>query len=108
MPSDIQVAVSNEGDVRVVAVQGTVDLESSPKLQKDIQQALNGALSLAIDLSGVGYIDSSGIATLVQALKLAKKSNVEMRLRNPATRVLAVLKMAHLTKLFTIDQPEAG
>ena len=108
MASDLQVEVSEEGDVRVVAVTGTVDLESSPQLQKDIQQALNGASTLAIDLSGVGYIDSSGIATLIQALKLSKKSKVQLRLRNPAKRVMAVLKMAHLTKLFTIDQPEAG
>lgn len=102
----MRTSVQNGDGARIVKVGGTVDLESSPELQTVLQAALRGAPGLTIDLAEVSYIDSSGVATLIQALKRANQDGIELRLRDPAPRVLAVLEIAHLTRLFTIDRAD--
>jgi anti-anti-sigma factor len=58
----------------------------------------NGCRIIAI--SGV---DSSGIAILIQGLKLAQKEEVDYRLLDPSTQVRAVIELAQLQQLFTVE-----
>lgn len=97
-----------DGGVQVVVVRGEVDMESAPQLLDWIQQRLRGDQAVTIDLADVTYMDSSGIAVLVQGLRTARKRRVDFRLRAPSERVLAVLELAHLRQLFTVDPPGTG
>lgn len=100
----LQIDVRDEPVGRVVAASGDVDLDTSPRLAEAIRGALRSAKSVVVDLSGVGYMDSSGVATLVQGFKLAGRHGVDFRLRDPAPRVIAVLELAELHRLFTIER----
>ena len=55
-------------------VVGQIDMGTSPALRKTLLESLNGAERLAINLTEVTYIDSSGIASLLEVLQGAQKS----------------------------------
>ncbi len=105
----IEVAVTDEGGARVVKVSGDVDLDSSPQLWSKLQAALKNAPLVKVHLADVAYIDSSGVAVLIQGLKHAAKSGADYRLLDPSPRVMGVLELAQLPQLFRIERsdPEA-
>ncbi|MCC6671588.1 MAG: STAS domain-containing protein [Planctomycetes bacterium] len=109
MTTRLQLTGGTEGHDHVVMVRGEVDMESAPRLLDEIQHGLKHASRAVVDLAGVSYIDSSGIAVLVQGLKSAMKRGKEFVLRAPSAQVAAVLKLAQLQQLFKIepapDQP---
>ena len=87
----------------VIRVRGEVDLYSSPELRKAILKAIPSTDGeMAIDLSGVTYIDSSGIATLVEGLRSAKENGTEFALLAPSQAVTQVLELARLDKIFEV------
>ena len=75
-------ATAQEGDA-LVTVSGRVTINSSPALRDELLPMLrkDGLVSLTIDLSAVPYIDCSGLATLVEALRFARSANVSLRLK---------------------------
>ena len=94
--------VRDEGGRCIVSLMGEVDLEQSPKARQVLLDAVGRGLPLLVDLESVTYMDSSGIASLVESFQRAKKKGVEFSLVcvNPA--VLRVLNLARLDKVFTI------
>ena len=87
----------------LIRVAGEVDLYSSPELRKAILKAMSSVESgLAIDLSEVSYIDSSGVATLVEGLRAANEKAAEFKLVAPSPAVIQVLQLARLDSVFKI------
>lgn len=103
-----EVVITRRDDVQNVHVAGEVDLETSPRLWQQLQSASQAGVGIRVDLSDVDYIDSSGIAVLVQGLKLAGKRSIDYRLVEPSARVMAVLELAQLQRLFNIERSEPG
>ena len=94
---------SERAGVRSVDVDGEVDMDSSPTLWAELQKDLATRRPLRVRLASVRYIDSSGIAILVQAHKQAHRGGVDFALESPSSQVLAVLQLAQLAKLFRIE-----
>lgn len=89
--------------VALVSATGEVDLNSSPQLRQAMAPQIKKKMrGLIIDLSQVSYMDSSGIATLVEAMQGCKKVGMALRLAAPSPAVSEVFKMAHLEKVFEI------
>lgn len=87
----------------VISVAGEVDLYSSPELREAITKALPKAQkAVAVDLSNVSYMDSSGVATLIEGLRSAASRNVEFALVAPSQAVMKVLQLSRLDSVFTI------
>lgn len=103
----MQVAISEQDGSQVVAVRGEIDLDSSPDLWNELRGALREARPVLVDLREVNYIDSSGVAVLIQGLKHASKAGTTYRLRDPSPRVMAVLELAQLPKLFDIERTDS-
>src|SRR5579871_6029264 len=95
-----------ERGVTIVDVVGQIDLGSSPVLRKTLLESLNGTKSVAINLSAVKYIDSSGIASLLEVLKEARNSNKRFVLFGVSGAVLQVLQLTRLTGVFEICETE--
>ncbi len=69
------VTVVFEGKVAVVAVEGDVDAASAPELKAELETLLSGGRQdFAIDMAEVRFMDSAGIATLVQLFKRVRTS----------------------------------
>ncbi|MCU0303627.1 MAG: STAS domain-containing protein [Thermoanaerobaculales bacterium] len=89
-----------------VVVTGDVDLYSSPELRKAVLAAVPRAKgAVGVDLGGVSYMDSSGVATLVEGLRSAKEHDKAFALVAPSPAVLKVLELARLDSVFEV-RPE--
>ena len=91
----------------VISVKGDVDLYSSPKVREAILDSINKKLSpIVMNLAGVTYIDSSGVATLVEGLQLCKEYGGKFRLAEMSERVCEVFRLARLQQVFEICDTE--
>jgi len=93
----------------VVDVSGEVDMFTSPELRQELQRLTGDAVPrIVVNLGDVGFMDSSGIATLVQALKEARPFGGKVILAAPGETVMRVLRLANLTSLFTVHETVEG
>ncbi len=86
----------------VVALEGDVDLSTSPDARKILLDCVGQKKSFVADLSAVNYIDSSGVASLIEALQGARQSGVKFALANVSENAMRVLELANLDKVFVI------
>lgn len=97
---DIQ--IEEQPPFKVVRLSGDVDLHSSPKAREAILASLKQKSPLLVELSAVTYMDSSGVASLVEGYQTAKKLGLEFGLVAVAPAAMNVLKLARLDKVFPI------
>ena len=90
----------------VVDLDGTVDLGNSPALRATLFDTVLTTSRLALNMSGVRYIDSSGIATLIEVLKKARDSKRDFVLFGLGPPVYDVLKLTNLLGVFRIFENE--
>jgi anti-sigma B factor antagonist len=86
----------------VVELNGDVDLSCSPDARATILNCLKSKRHVLVDLSAVSYIDSSGVASLVEGYQAAKKANLKFGLVGVSEAALSVLQLARLDKVFPI------
>ena len=96
---------TNRG-IQIVDVVGHIDLGTSPVLRKTMLDNLKIAERLAANLAQVGYIDSSGIASLLEVLKESKKTSKRFMLFGLTVGVREVLQLTRLTGVFEIYESE--
>ena len=92
----------------VIELKGPVDLFSSPKMRSAILGAIStgNVPRVAINLSEVSYIDSSGIASLVEGLQLARSKKCRLVLFGLQHGAKEVLELSRLDKVFDIRSTE--
>jgi len=95
-------SVREEQGILVVSFEGDVDLEYSPKARQILLDSVKRRRDVLVDLSGVGYIDSSGVANLVEAFQLSRQKGTGFALVSVNAAALRVLQLARLDKVFTI------
>lgn len=89
--------------VTVVRPMGDVDMSRSPELRTALRSAQESSpRKLVVDLDEVGYMDSSGLATLVEAMRKAKSASTSMVLCSMNDKVRAIFEIARLNQFFTI------
>jgi anti-sigma B factor antagonist len=100
--------IENFGDVLLVRVSGEVDLSWSQSIRKAVLEALGKSSAVGVDLSAVSYIDSSGIAALVEGFQTARGKGQRFALVAASASVRAVLQLARLDRVFPmVDTAEA-
>jgi anti-sigma B factor antagonist len=67
-----------------------------------------GRKKVLLNLSGITYVDSSGVGQLVSALTTARHQGVELKLLKPIKRVRDLLEMSKLDSVFDIRDDEAA
>lgn len=95
---------SEAGGAVVVGPAGEVDLQHSPKLRKVLMELMLDQREVVVDLSRVDYIDSSGIASLVEAYQMARRNGSRFTLASVSAAALRVLQLARLDKVFAIAE----
>jgi anti-sigma B factor antagonist len=98
----LNIETRDERAWHTIVVTGEVDLNSSPRLRKAILAGIDGADQIGVDLAGASYMDSSGVATLVEGLKSASEKKKKFAILQPSGAVMKVLKLARLDALFDI------
>ena len=87
---------------KLLHLTGEVDLSNSSEVRKCLLEILNAGQSVIVDFSGLDYIDSSGMATLVEGLNIAKKSNLQLMIACANGAPKQVLELTRLDQVFTL------
>lgn len=87
----------------VIHVKGEIDMNTSPKLRELLKSPEAQKMKkITVELSSTTYMDSSGIATLVECLQSLASRKGQLILKAMKPEVKAVFEIAHLTEVFEI------
>jgi len=100
------IATREQTQATIVDVTGDIDMGTSPGLRKTLLDSLKTTPRLLVNLRAVRYIDSSGIASLVEVLKEARNKEKRLVLFGLNTAVREVLQLTRLSKIFEIRETE--
>ena len=100
------VVVSSDG--ALASLYGRIDIDSSPAVRDRLLALLNAPHrdGVTIDLSGLTHIDSSGVATLIEALRMARAHKTQMRLQGLENRLLRLFEITGILSLFDQSAPQ--
>lgn len=102
------VKVETKNDLTVCYVDGEININSSPDIKKAFDKLISKKTPrVVINLSKVTYVDSSGLATLVEILKNMRSYGGKMRLTNLSSKIKSLFEITKLEKLFEIMADEA-
>ena len=90
--------------VVVFQVDGEINISTSPDLKKQFEK--KPSKNIVVDLEKVSYIDSSGLATLVEILKKTKTQGGSLGLAGLSDKVKSLFEITKLDKLFSISRSQ--
>lgn len=94
--------VDEEG-VTTLHLVGELDVAAVPHLRECFHQLAHAnKVNVVADLSELDFIDSTGIGGLVAGLKRMRENGGELALQGPSDRVMKVLEITGLDRVFTI------
>ena len=87
-------------DIAVVRGAGKLNMVSAPELRSVVVAAIaQGGTRVVVDLSGIDFMDSSGLGALVGCLKSARQAGGDLRIAAPSTQVSMVLRLSNLDRV---------
>ncbi len=101
-------AVTEESGKLVVKLTGDIDLEHAPQVRGLLLDCVGREQDVMVDFTGVDYIDSSGVANLVEALQTANRQDTGFQLVSVTGQAMRVLQLARLEKVFAIHDDLAA
>lgn len=102
--------IESKNGLTVCRIEGEIDINSSPDIKKAFDKLISKKEpKMIINFSKVTYVDSSGLATLVEVLKNMRTYGGRMRLANLSPKIKSLFEITKLDKLFEIlaDEEEA-
>jgi len=104
----MKISTRREGQATILDFSGNITLFNSPEVRKAVLTELRDhrATRLLLNLTGVRYIDSSGVASLVEGLKVSRDLNSQLALYGLSKSVTTVLELTHLLRVFEVHGTE--
>jgi anti-sigma B factor antagonist len=104
----VQVTTRRLGKIAIIDVSGDIDLAHSPQMRSALLHELKDLKTprLVLNLTAVRYIDSSGIASLIEGLKAARDAKARFILFGLNTTVREVMQLSKLVNIFEIVDNE--
>src|SRR4029077_15193402 len=104
----MQISIRRVNNATIVDVSGDIDLGSSPEMRKALLHEVRDDRKprVVLNLSQVRYIDSSGVASLVEGLKASRDSGSRFILVGLSGAAREVLQLSRLVKVFEIYDTE--
>lgn len=94
--------VITQGKIAIVMLTGDIDLYYTPDARRIILRCLSEKHGVLVDLSAVSYIDSSGIACLVEGYQAAKQQQLRFGLIGVSENAMNVLRLTRLDQVFPV------
>lgn len=91
----------------VIHVSGDIDLYTSPQLRQEmLKLATKKNMTILVNFRDVTYMDSSGVATLVETLQLTKRNGGKLRLFHLAQPIKDLFELSRLDRVFDVYETE--
>jgi anti-anti-sigma factor len=102
VPGPLHIESRREGDAVIVALNGELDLASAPELERELREAeATNPSRVVIDLSGLGFMDSTGLQALLRTRERAGASTYELALRRGPHQVQRVFELTKTAEAFS-------
>lgn len=92
----------SDGEKLTVAITGRLDTNSSPKLEAELRQSVDGVTELVFDFSKVEYISSAGLRVLLAAQKVMNRQG-SMKLVGVSDEIQEVFEITGFSDILTIE-----
>jgi anti-sigma B factor antagonist len=99
----LEISVDRVGKDAVVHLTGRVDVDSSPDLRDHLRTLLSEEAlpqTIIVDLAAVSYIETSGVATLIEALRIARHHQINFSLQGLSGATLRLFEVTGVLALF--------
>jgi anti-anti-sigma factor len=105
-PGPLSIDTRRDGDAVLIVLHGELDLASAPELERELRAAEASSPSpsrVTIDLSGLGFMDSTGLQALLRARERAGSSSYELKLRPGPHQVQRVFELTRTVDAFSFE-----
>jgi anti-sigma B factor antagonist len=104
----LKISARQVGDAVILDLSGDITLFNSPEIRKAlIDQLREQRVShLIVNMLDVPYVDSSGVASLVEGLKISRDLKSRFALYGLSRSARTVLELTHLLRIFEVHQTE--
>lgn len=103
MAEMLNVTLSEENGLVILTPKGEIGFQEAPSFKTHIRTAFDKKPKrVIVDLSNVSYMSTPGLATLVEALQISKKTATPLFLSGLTDRVRAIFEIARLQTVFSI------
>ena len=100
----MQIEKSDTGGIATLKLSGEIDLHASPVLRAELQKCVHSKTpALLLDFSAVEYIDSSGLATLIEYVRESSSFKGKLALCGLQKKVRTIFDLVRLNELFVIS-----
>jgi anti-sigma B factor antagonist len=104
---DVDFDRTEEGSTRVLAATGEIDLSAAPRFAQELTALVaDGNGTALVDLSGVTFIDSSGVRELLAANRQAEAMGMRLQLVNPSAACKRVLEISGVWDEFMVQKTQ--
>jgi len=99
---DLGIGVDRDREGTTLRLHGRLGIDSSPDLRERLLAMLQGQPpnAITVDLTEVAYIDASGVATLLEALKIARKRQTRLCVKGLEGRIARLFEATGLLPVF--------
>jgi anti-sigma B factor antagonist len=99
----IDVRVTADGKIQIFALGGSLDIATSPSLRAALLEAAEGENhEIIVDLTGLEFLDSTGLGALIGAHKRASEHHGSVRLVAQEGQILRLLRITGLLDVFAV------
>jgi anti-sigma B factor antagonist len=103
----MQIKERKMGDVAVCDVEGEINIDTSPDVRKTFDKLIGGQCrKVVLNFGNLNYIDSSGLATLIEMLQRLKKIEGKLRICCISDKIKSIFEITKLEKLFEMFNNE--
>ncbi|HTU35258.1 MAG TPA: STAS domain-containing protein [Candidatus Acidoferrum sp.] len=104
----MDIVTRHEGEATILALSGDITLYNTPEVRKAILGLLKEkrVAQLLVDMRAVRYIDSSGVASLVEGLKASRDLGSRFALYGLTRTAREVLELTRLMRVFEVHETE--
>ena len=92
-----------DGDTARVGLSGRFDAYAAPMVEATLRAVLSPGRLVMVDMSEVDFVDSTGLATLVQAMKTQRDQEGDVVIVRPTDAVRVILELTRLDRAFRIE-----
>ncbi len=104
-PGELVVDIKTESDAIVVSLTGELDLATAEIFERHLREAEAMRPSrVIVDLTGLGFMDSTGLQTLLRARERANETEHELTLRRGPHQVHRVFELTRTVDAFTFEE----
>ena len=108
VPGDFHTTGAGSAASDNVVMHGRITIENSGEMRRMLRDALRAKpATVSVDLSDVSYIDTSGLATLVEAVRIARKQGARLILSGMKDQPRYLFEIAHIDRFIDVAKPEA-